>query len=183
MRGDFDYPKVYSRYSPQLSLGLFLSFATAGLAFLSGCATSAEPLAEDEYHPPATNASTATLKGSRLSESGLFGDDHTGFVLMVDLKSVRDAADWSEPVAITAGRHSVIGEYRYSNFLARADIPLQADAGTAYQLMIKNGHEPADGKPFCDFWIVNLATGKTVTLVYHAQATGGKKGTIFNVPY
>ncbi len=49
--------------------------------------------------------------------------------------------------------------------------------------MIKNGHEATNGKPYCDFWIVDLTTGKTVTLIYHAQATGGKKGTIFNVPY
>lgn len=135
-------------------------------------------------HPPAPNGATASLTGSRVSEGGLFGDDHTGFVLMVDLKSVHDAADhWNQPLTLTAGKHSVIGEYRYSNFLARADLPLQASAGTAYQLMIKNGHDSSDGKPYCDFWIVDLTTGKTVALIYHAQATGGKKGTIFNVPY
>ena len=175
---------MLSRHSVPPPLALLLVLATASLAFHSGCATTPDPLTEDDYHPPALTSATTTLQGTRLSEGGLFGDDHTGFVFMVDLKPVRDAdSHWNEALPLTAGKHSIIAEYRYSNFIARADIPLQASAGTAYQLMIKNGHEPADGKPYCDFWIVDRSTGKPVTLIYHAQATGGKKGTIFNVPY
>ena len=102
---------------------------------------------------------------------------------MIDLLSVRDAADqWNQPVALTSGHHTIGAEYRYSNFMARAHLPLEANPGVTYQLKIRDGHEDGpDARLYCEFWIEDVATGKSVTQVYHRQVTGGKKGTIFNV--
>ena len=153
-------------------------------ALFSGCATTPAPLADDEYQPPVSTAGRASLKGSRLTEGGLFGEVHTGYIYMIDLKSVRDAAaGWETPIALAPGKHTVMAEYRFSNFKARATLQFAATPGASYQLMIKHGRESTtEVKLFCEFWVIDTATGQTVSKVQHAQVMGGKKGTIFNVP-
>jgi len=157
----------------------------AGLAtLLVGCATSPQAPSADDYQPPVAGASVATLKGSRFTEGGLFGEEHTGFVYMIDLQSVSGARDhWDQAIALTPGKHAIMAEYRFSNFKARATLALTASAGHSYQLMFKYGR---DNTPeltlFCNFWMVDWATGETVTPIHRAQVMGGKQGTIFNVP-
>lgn len=161
-----------------------LLLAAGFAAVLAGCASGPTLPSADDYQPPAAGASMATLKGSRITEGGLFGDEHTGFVNMIDLAPVHDAADhWDQPITLTPGKHAIMAEYRFSNFKARMNLVLTATAGGSYQLMIKHGRESLpDGRLSCDFWIVDMATGKAVTPVHRAQVMGGKKGTIFNVP-
>jgi hypothetical protein len=162
------------------SITLFL--AAGFLALLAGCETAPELPAEDLYQPPPPGAPAATLRGSNIIEPGLFGSEHRGFVTMVDLKTVTGAADhWSEPITLAPGKHTIVAEYHYSNFMARAFLPLEAKAGASYQLLIKNGHQGTpEGQLYNDFWIVDMGTGQPVTQIYRRQATGGKKGTIFN---
>ena len=122
----------------------------------------------------------AFVKGTRLGEDGIFQSSHRGFVSMVDLKPVADAVDhWDELLAVTPGQHTIAVEYRYSNLMSRAYLPLHARAGVTYQVMIEHGREATeDGRLFSDIWLVDTATGKPVTAIYHRQVTGGKKGTI-----
>ena len=157
------------------------SLATALLVLVAACASVSDIPAQDLYQPPPPGASAALLKGSNITETGLWGSDHRGYALMIDLKSIPDAADhWNEPVALSPGWHTIGAEYRYSNFIARAYLPFEAKAGTTYQLMIKPGLEDTpEARRYNDFWIVDLATGKPVTPVHHQQTTGGKTGTIF----
>lgn len=146
---------------------------------LTGCST-APGGADDAYQAPVAvpGLAVATLKGSSIKEGGLFGSEHRGFVSMIDLKAVPDAAGrWDEPIGLSPGKRNIAADYRYSNFMTRAYLVLEAKAGSNYQLMIKQSRE--DGRMFNDFWIVDLATGKNVTPVLHRQVTGGKKGTIF----
>ena len=71
-------------------------------------------------------------------------------------------------------------ECRFSNFLARANLLVEVDAGSTYQLRITVDYEEAaDGRRYCDFWVVDQATGKSVTQVYRRQFTGGKSGSSF----
>ena len=159
-----------------------LLFAAGLLATLAGCETVSTVPAEDTYQPPPPGVAVVHLKGSSINEDGMFGSQHRGFVIMVDLKSVQDAADhWDEPVLLTPGHHTIAAEYRYSNFMTRAYIPFDAKAGGNYQLMIKSG-QGEDGRRYNDFWIVDLAINQPVTPVYHRQVSGGKKGTLFNIP-
>lgn len=156
-------------------VGLFLAFA------VTGCETAPGVAAGDIYQAPAPGATVATLRGSSIKEDGFFGSEHRGFVSMIDLKTVPDAADhWDRPLALSPGRRSVTAEYLYSNFMTRAYVSFDAKAGGNYQLMIKHTREAApDGRMYNDFWIVDLSTGQAVTPIYHRQLTGGKKGTIF----
>jgi hypothetical protein len=64
--------------------------------------------------------------------------------------------------------------------VARAYLPFDAKAGTYYQLMIRPGKDDTpEARRYNEFWIVDLATGNSVTPVLHEQVTGGKTGTIF----
>ena len=157
---------------------ILLMIAAGMVAVLTGCETVSDVPMEDAYQPPPAGAPVAFLKGTSISEGGLFGTDHRGFVAMVDLKTVLDAADhWSDSLPLTTGRHTIAAEYRYSNFMTRAYLTLEAKAGVTYQLMIKSGHdESPQARLYSDFWIVDAATGEPVTPVFRRQATGGKKG-------
>lgn len=126
----------------------------------------------------------ASITGSRVVEGGVFGDVHTGYVYMIDLKSVRNASnDWDKTIVLAPGKHTIMAEYRYSNFKSRTTLTLTASPGTSYQLVIKPGRESTvEVKRFCEFWIADAVTGTPVTKVQRAQVMGGKKGTIFNVP-
>jgi hypothetical protein len=156
-------------------------FAASLLAFLAGCSTAPEVPGEDVYQAPPPGGGTATLRGSSVKENGFFGSEHRGFVTMIDYKAVPDASDhWDEPIVLHPGKRSITAEYRYSNFMTRAYVTFDAKPGANYQLMVRNSVDAdPDGRLYNDFWIVDLATGKPVTPVFHRQLSGGKKGTIF----
>ncbi len=161
---------------------LFLRLLATGLSLLAaGCGTTTGTSGEETYVPPARGMPVAWVKGTRLGEDGIFQSAHRGFVSMVDLKPVADAVDHSdEPLAVTPGPHTLAVEYRYSNLMSRAYLPLHARAGVTYQVMIEHGREATEeGRLYSDFWLVDTTTGKPVTAIYHRQVTGGKKGTIF----
>jgi hypothetical protein len=164
-----------------LSRPITLFLVAGTIALFAGCTTVADSPGEDIYQPPPPGAPAAFLKGSSITDGGMFGSEHRGFVIMVDLKSVPDAAErWNEPIALTPGKHTVVTEYRYSNFMARAYLPLDARAGVTYQLMIKEGHDQTpEARMYNDFWIVDQGTGNPVTQIYRRQVTGGKGATIF----
>lgn len=153
------------------------------LGVLAGCATGPNIRPEDTYRPPPPGAPVAFIKGSVFKEDGLFGSEYRGFATMIDLKSIPDAASrWSEAIALTPGRHTIDAEYRYSNFMARASMGLDAAPGVTYQVMIKTTRDATgNGRIYNDFWIVDLSTGNSVTPVYRRQATGGKNSTLFYI--
>ena len=164
------------------SRGVLPIFIVAGLlAVVAGCSTATVSTADDVYQAPPPGSAAATLRGSAIKEGGLFGSEHRGFVSMIDLRTIPDAAQrWVEPIAVSPGKRNLTVEYSYSNFMTRAYVTFDAMPGVNYQLMIKNTREPtAEVRMYNDFWIVDLATGHAVTPVYHRQVTGGKKGTIF----
>jgi hypothetical protein len=154
---------------------------TLALLVLAGCSTTPDNTAGDIYHPPAAGTPMAQIKGTMITEGGLFGNTYTSHVFMVDLLSVQNPdLNGEQPVAVSPGRHDIGAEFRYSNFKSRAYLPLDAKAGATYQVMIKPGRDDTpEGHQFNDFWIVDLATGQPVTKTYRRDVTGGKKGTIF----
>ena len=95
----------------------------------------------------------ASIKGSRVVEGGVFGDVHTGYVYMIDLKAVRDAANgWDKTIVLAPGKHTIMAEYRYSNFKGRTTLTLNASPGATYQLVIKHGREStAEVRLYCEF--------------------------------
>lgn len=159
-----------------------LSVFVLGLASPS-CTTPPPSTGVEGYVPPPSGPTVAYLKGAEMERGGLFEGSHTAYVTMVDLRTVKDAAERGlEPLAISPGKRTIGVEYHHSNLMALAYLQLQARAGGTYQLMIKHGREaPDESRLFCEFWFVDKATGNPVTAVQHRQVSGGKTGTIFYI--
>jgi len=161
-----------------------LSLLTVIVALLCGCETAPGPAAEGGYVPPLAEAGVlATITGSRTSGEEFLEGEHTGQVLMIDSKLVRDSHDaWSKSIALAPGRHSIVAKYDHAHYMSQAFLTFEAKAGSAYQLAIKNGTEPPDEQRYCEFWIVDLATGRPVTEVLRRHVSGGSPQWIFGVP-
>lgn len=146
---------------------------------LVGCNTTAP--SEDLIYQPPTGTAVARLKGSTLQDPGLFGSRHIAYVLMVNGKFVRDAEEsWERPIALASGPQDLAVEYQSSVFRSRAVFTLEAKAGVTYLLKMTPGIDPKDDRRFCEFVIVEEATGQPVTPVKHTYATSGSSGNRSN---
>lgn len=155
-----------------------LALLAACLA-LVGCNTTAP--SEDLIYQPPTGTAIARLKGSSLQDPGLFGSRHIAYVLMVNGKFVRDAEEnWERPIALASGPQDLAVEYQSSVFRSRAVFTLEAKAGVTYVLKMTPGVDPKDDRRFCEFVIVEEATGQPVTPVKHTYATSVSSGSRSN---
>lgn len=137
------------------------------IALLAGCVTTASVPDELAYLPPAAG-DVAHIKGSFIEDSGLFAAKHTGYVLMVDRKFVKDPQlNWSQPLALAPGTREIACEYRQSVFQARATFKVDILPGVNYEVRIAPGTEGDAEQRYCNFSIVNTATGKQVTAIKH----------------
>jgi|GEM_PF-1715470 len=146
---------------------------------LAGCATDNDLPAEQLYQAPALGAAAAArLTGTKVVESGIFADDHIGYALMVDNKFVQDALqEWNRPIALAPGWHEIAASYQSGGFSSRTTIRFQARAGFSYLLKIAAGTESDGDHRYCDFSIVDAATGAAVTAVKHCNVSGDDKTT------
>ncbi len=149
-----------------------------GLA-LVGCNTTA-PSEDLVYQPPAGPA-VARIKGSMTQDPGLFGSRHVAYVLMVNGKFVRDPEEnWAQALALSSGPQDLAVEYRSSVFRSRTVFSLETKAGVTYLLKMTPGIDPKDDRRFCEFVIVDEATGQPVTPVKHTYATSTASGNRSN---
>jgi hypothetical protein len=111
--------------------------------------------------PPAVEVKPATLTGSE--ESSTMFDNLTAYVAAVDGKAVAGGREgWKTPLALAAGPHLLTVEFARGVFFARAGIQLTARSETAYQLKFGTDAEVFGKNSYCEFWIVETATGQTV---------------------
>lgn len=110
--------------------------------------------------PPAPlDARPATLKGSE--ESSTLLDNFTAFVVAVDGQPVSAGRKgWDQPLDLAPGEHRLAVEFNRGSFFARTELVLEARPGVAYELRQANDAQVYGDHSFCDFWIVDLATGE-----------------------
>lgn len=147
----------------------------AGLAAgLGGCAT--QPVEGRDYIAPAPGVQpVATIVGAAPKNGSFFGGSASAYVLMVDYLTVINAADSaSQPLRLAPGPHHLTCEYRYSNFVSRATFKLNVVAGAAYQLRYEATTGDAADRRYCDFWIIDTASGAIVGARQHQQVSGGR---------
>lgn len=91
-------------------------------------------------------------------------DDFTAFVVAVDDQVVGAGRDaWNTPVALPAGPHRLKVAFNRGVFVAAAELSLAARSGAAYQLKFATDAEVFGKNSYCEFWIVDTATGESVT--------------------
>lgn len=151
----------------------FASLVTllACACLLAGCVTDGTIPDELAYAPP-TTGEVAHIKGCYIEDSGLFAAKHTGYVLMVDRKFVSAPMEnWSQSLALSPGLREIACEYRQSVFKARATFKLDVQPGLNYEIRITTGTEGEAEQRYCNFSIVNAATGKPVTPIKHVTVS------------
>jgi hypothetical protein len=114
--------------------------------------------------PPVIPAGRATIKGSQ--ETSLLLDNFTAFVATVDGKKIEAGrGGWNIPLEIEAGHRILDVEFNRGVFVARAKLELEATTDAQYELKYATDAELFGHNSYCNFWIVDHATGQTVTPV------------------
>lgn len=148
------------RFSAALLTGLLL----AGCTTPTSEPTPASPvtIAPAIAPGPAADLTPATIKGSE--ETSTLLDNFTAFITAVDgEKFASGRKGWNQPVRLPPGRHRLAVEFIRGAFFARAELTLEAKPGAAYELRHASDAQVYGEHTYCEFWIVDLATGEKVT--------------------
>ncbi len=117
---------------------------------------------------PPVVASRATIKGSQ--EASILLDNFTAFVASIDgRKNTAGRNGWDSPFVIDAGHRVIEAEFNRGVFMARTTLVLEAKANAQYALKYATDAELFGHTSYCNFWVVDLATGQTVTAVEKAS--------------
>jgi len=147
---------------------------------LAACNTTPMPDGASVYQPP-TGPGAAWIRGSMHQDSGLLASRHVGYVLMVNRQfAAAGEKGWDQPLALTPGPQDITVAYRSSVFRSQAGLSFEARAGVTYVVAIKTGFEGADERRYCEFTIVDAATGQPVTEskhTYAANSSGANRTT------
>lgn len=181
------------RFSFPMSLRSLYPLATLAVILLAGCtakpaaspgAPAALPSTGDAAAPvvppvsttPAkTEALPATIKGSE--ESSTLLDNFTAFIVAVDGQPVAAGRKgWSQPVNLPPGSRRLMVEFNRGVFLARTELTLDAKPGVAYELRHASDAQVYGDHTFCEFWIVDLATGEKATPALRTGLNSVKPG-------
>lgn len=150
----------------------------ASLLLLAGCVTIPDPVkpgapvtAVSPATPPSApvvaptpvvEVKPATLTGSE--ESSTMFDNLTAYVAAVDGKTVAGGREgWKTPLTLAAGPHVLTVEFTRGVFFARAGLQFTARSEGVYQLKFATDAEVFGKNSYCEFWIVDTATGQRVT--------------------
>ena len=152
------------------------------LSAFAGCASPPPLPPELQYSVPTPSRETASVRGSQ-SDSALL-DDLTAYVIAVDGKRVMAGrAGWRVPLTITAGKRRVGVAFQRGAATALAEVWLDAEPGREYEVRYVTDVTLFGTNTFCDFWIVNRASGEAVTEVRRGFVSrSGAPGTFYAPP-
>lgn len=141
-------------------------------ALLSGCGSVGTSAGDEYYKPPAlARSELATLQGSLTKSQQAFDETSMACVVLIDSMFLSDPKEsCSQPIALAPGLHIVTAEYTHGRYSSRTNLRLEAKAGAAYQVMIREWSDDPDAPRYCDFWIVDQATFQPVTPISQTRA-------------
>ncbi len=160
-----------------MSLRLFPAPAVLALLLLTACTTTTPTPAGSPAGPtaPATGSAPtppaaavvadirpATIRGSE--ETSTLLDNFTVFITALDGQPIGSGRKgWNQPITFVPGHRRFAVEFIRGTFTARTELALEAKPGAAYELRHASDAQVYGDHTFCDFWIVDLATGEKVT--------------------
>jgi ABC-type Fe3+-hydroxamate transport system substrate-binding protein len=161
-----------------MSLRLLSAPAVLALLLLTACTTTTPPSTGSPAGPvaPATGAAPtqpaaavvvadtrpATIRGSE--ETSTLLDNFTVFITALDGQPIGSGRKgWNQPITFVPGKRRFAVEFIRGAFTARTELTLEAKPGAAYQLRHASDAQVYGEHTFCEFWIVDLATGEKVT--------------------
>ena len=166
-----------------MSLRPLPSPAVLALLLLTACTTTTPPPAVTPAGPVApatgpaparpaapvlTDTRPATLRGSE--ETSTLLDNFTVFITALDDQPIGSGRKgWSQPIIFVPGKRRFAVEFIRGAFTARTELTLEAKPGAAYELRHASDAQVYGEHTFCEFWIVDLATGEKVTAPKRAE--------------
>ncbi len=88
-------------------------------------------------------------------------DNFTAFITALDDQPIgRGRAGWNQPITFAPGPRRLAVEFVRGAFFARTELGLDAKPGAAYELRHASDAQVYGEHTFCEFWIVDLATGE-----------------------
>lgn len=122
---------------------------------------------------PAADLTPATIRGSE--ETSTLLDNFTAFITALDDQPIGSGRKgWNQPITFVPGKRRFAVEFIRGTFYARTELVLDAKPGAAYELRHASDAQVYGEHTYCEFWIVDLATGEKVT---PAKRTGLGKVT------
>lgn len=140
--------------------------ACVAVALLTSCVTPTGAGDPHLYSPPnVAEEPTAFLAGS--SQTVIVGlEYYSAFPFAIDGLRVENASSrWNMPVPIKSGVHIITAEFNAEPYFARVELELNAVQGEDYTIKFATDLAKPGGRTFCEFWIVDNKTGKTLTPV------------------
>jgi hypothetical protein len=153
--------------------------ALAALLLLgAGCTTPTSPATEPRSGPSATLtgsnepapapkpapvvvAKPATITGSE--ETSTMFDNFTAYVAAIDGRPVEAGrAGWNTPLTLPAGPRRLSVAFMRGVFTAQADITFDARPEAIYQLKFATDAQIFGKSSYCEFWLIDTATGEKV---------------------
>ncbi|HEX2862424.1 MAG TPA: hypothetical protein VHN79_12325 [Lacunisphaera sp.] len=111
---------------------------------------------------PPPEVKPATITG--FEESSAMLDSLTAYVGMVDSVPITAGRDgWDKPLTIKAGPRRVTVEFIRGVFTAKAELNLVAKSEASYQVRFATDAQLFGKNSYCEFWIVDAATGRPAT--------------------
>lgn len=91
-------------------------------------------------------------------------DNFTAYVDAVDGVAVpAGRPGWNTPVALPAGPRRLTLAFNRGVFSARTEVAFTAASGARYQVRFATDAQLFGRNSYCEFWIVDTATGSAVT--------------------
>jgi hypothetical protein len=113
---------------------------------------------------PAADLTPATIRGSE--ETSTLLDNFTAFITALDDQPIGNGRKgWNQPITFVPGKRRFAVEFIRGTFYARTELVLDAKPGAAYELRHASDAQVYGEHTYCEFWIVDLATGEKVTPV------------------
>lgn len=91
-------------------------------------------------------------------------DNFTAFVMAIDgVRLTRGREGWNAPLPLKAGQRHLTLAFNRGVFVAQAEILFTAVSETAYQVKFATDAQLFGKNSFCEFWIVDAASGEPVS--------------------
>ncbi len=96
-------------------------------------------------------------------------DNFTAFVASVDGRKVEAGRNgWNTPLSIDVGHRRLGVEFNRGVFYAKGQLEFDAVANARYELKYATDAELFGKNSYCNFWVIEVQSGQTVSLVSKA---------------
>lgn len=97
-------------------------------------------------------------------ENSSWADDFTVYIFAIDGKRVIvEREGWNTPIKLAKGKRTITAEFVRGSYRTKVDIKLNVVENSTYQLHYSSDVGFDGANTYCDFWIINMETGKPVT--------------------